>query len=448
MSTKGHVVVVGSGAAGTACARALADAGWRVTQADDDRWGGTCLWRGCIPKKSLYHSALTLRRVREAEQFGIEAGEPTFDWQGVLAWKWHAQESYAGDQEALALARGIEVVKAAAHFVSSESIAVGDEVYSPDHIVVAVGSEPVMPPLPGIELADTSEAVLHYPHTPQSLAIIGGGFIAMEFAGIFATFGTRVSVITRPERVLDQLDADLAAAAVQRLQSLGVTFITGANVRALTGEPGDLHVEIEGADSGVPSPSYERVLVAVGRRPALERLELDAGGIETDDAGHVVLDTHLRSTNSLVWFAGDAAGGMMQTPVASYEGALVARSIDSGASEVADTSRVPITCFTTPQLATVGLTEHEARAQGLSVATTRIELGSTGAGVIADETGFVKLVSESESGRILGCQIAGDSASDLIFSAAIALTAGMTAGQLGDVIAVHPSMAEAVAWSG
>jgi pyruvate/2-oxoglutarate dehydrogenase complex dihydrolipoamide dehydrogenase (E3) component len=423
-------------------------AGWRVTQADDDRWGGTCLWRGCIPKKSLYHSALTLRTLRDADRFGIRLCDPSFDWQSVLAWKWHSQESYAGDPEAFAVSKGIEVVTEAARFVSPESIALGDTVHQPEHIVIATGSEAVLPPIPGIELADTSENALRYPAVPSSLAIIGGGFIAMEFAGIFAAFGSQVTVFVRGNRVLPELDEELGHAAVMQLEQLGVRFVTGANVSAIAGTEGDLRLTFDGTD-GERTFSAERVLMAVGRRPHVDHLDLEAGAVETDERGRVVLDPFLRSTNPIVWFAGDAAGGIMHTPVANCEGRLVARSIDEAVPQHPDCSAAPVTCFTIPQLASVGMTAADAKAKGISVATSRIEIGSTGAGVIAAEPGgFVKLVTRSDTGTIVGCQIASERASDLIFSAAVAMRAGMTGSELGSVIAVHPSFAEAVAWSG
>lgn len=448
MDNKGHVVVVGSGAAGTACARALVAAGWRVTQADDDRWGGTCLWRGCIPKKSLYHSALTLRTLRDADRFGIRLCDPSFDWQSVLAWKWHSQETYAEDPEAIALSKGIEVVKAAARFLSPESITLGDTVHTPDHIVIATGSEAVMPAIPGIELADTSDNALRYAAVPGSLAIIGGGFIAMEFAGIFASFGSQVTVFVRGDRVLEALDEDLGRAAVMQLEQLGVRFVTGASVSAIDGTEGDLHLIFERTD-GEKSFSAERVLMAIGRKPHIGHLDLEAGAIETDEKGRVVLDPFLRSTNPMVWFAGDAAGGIMHTPVANCEGRLVARSIDEAVPQHPDCSAAPVTCFTIPQLASVGMSEADAKAKDLEVTTSRIEIGSTGAGVIAAETGgFVKLVTRVDTGVIVGCQIASERASDLIFSAVVAMKAGMTGSDLAGVIAVHPSFAEAVAWSG
>lgn len=449
MSSTGHVVIIGAGASGNACARSLSKAGWRVTQADNDRWGGTCLWRGCIPKKSLYHSASSLRAVRDSVQFGVSPASVGFDWQSVLAWKWHAQETYAGDQEAIARSYGIEVVHGRAKFAGPNAVQVNDDVYEADHVVIATGSEPVLPLIPGIEFADTSADALRYPELPASIVIVGGGFIALEFAGIFSAFGVDVTVITRPERILDMLDEELAETARKRLAEEGVRFHTGCTAKGIQGAEGALQVEAAHPDGTAASYPCERVLMAVGRRPAVAGLDLAAGGITVDSSGRVVLDEFLRTTNPTTWCVGDAAGGQMHTPVASSHGAAVAESISGSEPVTVDDSLVPFTCFTYPELASLGLTEASAKAVGLEVVVSRIGSGSTGAGVISAETdGFVKLVASAQDSRILGVQVAGSAASDLIFSAATALRAGLRADELAAVIAVHPSFAEAVAWSG
>jgi hypothetical protein len=195
VTAKGRIVVIGSGAAGTGAARTLAAAGWDVTVAERDRVGGTCLWRGCMPKKALYNAARARRNAERAEMFGLE-GATGFDWQSVLAWKWHSQETYAGDQEAGFADRGIRLVKGHARFVSPDAIEI-DGVHLPfDHAVVAAGSRPVMPPITGIELADTSTGALSYSDPPASLLVVGGGFIGVELATVFASFGSEVTVIT------------------------------------------------------------------------------------------------------------------------------------------------------------------------------------------------------------------------------------------------------------
>ncbi len=441
-------LVVGSGAAGTAAARMLAAEGIDVTVAEAGRVGGTCLWAGCIPKKALYRSASIARLLGRCDEFGVGCARPELDWQTALAWKWHAQETYAGDQEGSLASRGIRLIKAPARFLSPDELQVGEERLSPDHVVLACGSRPVTLPVPGIELADTSDAALRYAELPGSLTVIGGGFIAMELAGIFSSWGTRIVVVTRADRVLDMLDEDLADVAVRRLSAMGVQFVVNATVSEIRPAEGGLESLVVAADGNSRALPSERVLCAVGRRPEFDGLALEAGGIETDPAGHLVVDPFLRTTNPRVWAAGDAAGGMMQTPVANMEGRTVAQSIISGTPAQPQCSALPITCFTVPQLATVGLTETAASAAGREVRVHKTSLDGVAAGIIDGETdGFAKILSDPADGTVLGAQVAGPTASDVIYAAALAVKGGLTVSQLQEVPAVHPSFAEALGWA-
>lgn len=449
MADAGSVVVIGAGTAGNAAARFCAKSGWQVTQIEHDRWGGTCLWRGCIPKKSLYQAAKTMRAVTDAEQFGVVSPAPTVDWQTVLGWKWHAQTTFAGDQVQIAKSYGIEVVQGTARFVAPDAVRVAERTIQADRFVIATGSVTVVPPVAGADLADDSNDALHYESLPASLVIVGGGFIAFEMAGIFASFGTEVTVVTRPPRFLEMLDPDLTDTATRQLAALGVRFIPECTLARIDGSRGDLAVSLVGPGGEPTELRAERVLMAIGRRPCTTGLDLEEAGVEVDEAGHIVVDHFLRTTNPDVWVAGDAAGGMMQTPVANLEGRTVARSIVEGVPLHPDCHAMPVTCFTVPQLATVGLTEEQARAAGVPVRVNRIPLSSIGAAIIeADTDGFIKLVLDDKTGKILGAHIAAPTASDLIYPAAVAVKSGLTAAALGKIVGVHPSHAELVYYAG
>lgn len=445
MASKGTALVIGSGASGSSCARSLASAGFDVTLAEHDRWGGTCLWRGCIPKKALYHAASVARTLRAAEQFGSACKEIERDWQTVLAWKWHSQETYAGDQPSSLAGAGIKLAEGTARFLSPDEVEIAGERMNPDHIVIATGSRAIIPPFEGAELADISDDVLRYPEVPESLTVIGGGYIAMEMVGIYASFGTRVTVVAAADRILEMLDADLGDVARRRLEAMGVRFLTSCRATRIEGEEGQLRTAVTDAGGAEAILESERVLLAVGRKPSFDRLDLDAGGVKVDERGMLILDQFQRTTNPKVWAIGDATGGMMQTPIVAAEGRVIATSIESGEPRVPDCSATPITCFTVPQLATVGLTIAEAEQQGIPAEAHRADFDTLGAGVIADERdGFVKIIAEKESGKVLGAQIAANNASDLIYSAAVALRCGATLKQLQDTPGVHPSFAEAV----
>lgn len=447
MSAKGKIVVIGSGAAGTGAARTLAAAGWDTTVVERDRVGGTCLWRGCMPKKALYNSARARRNADRAEMFGLE-GARGFDWQSVLAWKWHSQETYAGDQEAGFTDRGIRLVKDDARFVSPDAVEVAGERMSFDHAIIATGSRPVIPPITGIELADTSTGALGYPEPPSSLLVVGGGFIGLEFGAIYASFGTEVTIITSAVRPLEMLDEEISAIPLRRLERLGVAFHTSCRLKSLSGSPGAVTARFSDAAGASHERTWERVLVAVGRKPSVDDLDLAAAGVEVDGRGGIVLDTSHRTTNPRVWVAGDAAGGMMQTPIANYQGRTVAASIDSGAATELDDSMVPTCLFTTPQVAQVGLTETQAHASGIEISIGRASFEFLGAAVIEDERdGLVKLLFAEDDGRLVGAHIAGPAASDLIYAAAVAMRCGATRDTLRATIGIHPAFCEALNWA-
>lgn len=446
--TKGRVVVIGSGAAGTAAARTLASSGWEVTVVERGKVGGTCLWHGCMPKKALFNAARTRRELQKAEQFGLSACDPAFDWPAVLGWKWHAQETYAGDQEGILERTGIRLVRANARFVSPSAIEADGRLLEFDHAVVATGSQPVLPPLPGIGLADTSDDALGYSQPPRELLIVGGGFIAAEFAGIYASFGTSITLVSAGPRLLEMVDAQAAAVAQRHLERLGVRIFADCRLHALEGEPGAVSVRFTDSSGTEHQGTYARVLAATGRRPATSELGLEAAGIETDSKGAVVHDEFLRTTNPHVWLAGDAAGGMMQTPVASYEGRTVAESIDTGSPVIPDCSAVPTAVFTTPPIAQVGATEEQLIARGTEYRASTTPFEYVGAAIIEDQRdGLVKYLFSAEDGRLLGAHIAGPTAHDLIYGAAVALRLGATETDLQQTLGIHPAYSEVMNWT-
>jgi pyruvate/2-oxoglutarate dehydrogenase complex dihydrolipoamide dehydrogenase (E3) component len=455
----GSVFIVGAGSSGNACARTLSTAGWQVTIAERDHVGGACLWRACVPKKALYTTSRLVREVERGEDRGVLRGDQHVDWQGALAWKWHSQETYAGDQEGALVARGIRVLKANdTNFVSPHEIESAGELFRPDHIVIATGSEPVIPQIPGIELADTSDDALRYHTLPRSLLVVGGGFVGVELGTLFASLGTEVTFVTRAPRLLDMLDAEIAAVTIARLEKMGAVVRTSSTLASLEplvapGAPESTgHRTVRAhvlSDAGEDSSAdFERVLMAVGRMPALDGLDLAAAAIDVDGRGRLILDEHLRTTNPRVWAVGDAAGGMMQTPVANMEGHTVAASILSGQPRVVDTTMAPMTAFTTPQLAQVGLTEQAAEKAGTSVTVTRQPFEYLAAAIIEEERdGLVKLVFDERSGRLIGGAIAAPAASDLIYSVVVAMAGGLTQEQIASTVAIHPAFCEGVAWA-
>ncbi len=447
MTERYDVFCLGGGTAGNAATRALADAGKSVAVAEPDRVGGTCLWRGCVPKKSLYHSARSYRDLRQAEEWGLVPGAVAVDWPGVLAWKWHVQETYAGDQEGIMASRGIVHIDAPARFVAENAVEAGGVTYEAERFIIATGSVATRPPIPGAELADTSDDALRYPELPRSLVIIGAGYIGLEFAGIFASFGTKVTVVNHDPGILAPFDPDTVAVARAALEELGVRFVLDTSVAEISGVAGDLTVALTPADGAPYTVTAERVLLATGRKPALDDLGLEHVGVDRDERGAPVLDASLASTNPRIYVIGDAAGREMHTPVANLHGKAVAQTILGDSPVAVDASAVPFTCFTVPQLAQVGLTAERAGQLGIPHSTKTGSFEYVAAAIIDDtRQGLIKLVV-AEDGSLLGAHIAHDAACDLIYPFALALRAGLDVETIAATRAIHPALTEAVNWS-
>jgi glutathione reductase (NADPH) len=427
-------------------ARAAARAGLRVTVVDHaDRLGGTCLWHGCVPKKALYVASQSRLETVKAARMGFAPGPPDLDWTRLMAWRLEAQQAYAGDQEGILRDLGVDVVHADARFVAPDTVQAGERLFTAGHVVISTGSLPVVPDIPGADLSDTSDDALHYTERPASLAIVGGGYIAMEFAGIYAGFGTEVTMLVRGQDVLRGFDPEAAALAREGLEGVGVKVITGAAVEAVEQHGLDLAVLLRGGRE----LTVTRVLMATGRRQAVDSLDLATGGVETGDDGKPSLDRFLRSvSNPRVWIGGDAAGGLELTPVASVEGEAVARSIVQGEPTEPDLTVMPSACFTIPEIARVGLGEAELAARGRPYQVARGDFRSIAQAIILDRRGgLIKLLGD-EDGRLAGAHLAGPHASELIYVFAVALRAGAHLTDFTTTKAVHPSLAEALNWAG
>ena len=448
MSDERHVLVIGAGTAGTRVARTLAGAGWRVTVVEHGQFGGNCVWHGCVPKKALYTAAQTRREAGEATRMGFAGGAPDLDWTRLMAWKGEMQRAYAGDQEGILEGLGAELVRGEARFLSPDEVLAAGTTFRPSHVLVATGARPVTPRLPGSDLADTSDDALAYPARPASLAIIGGGYIAMEFAGIYAAFGTAVTVVVRGGDLLKGFDPEAAAVAQAGLEALGVSFLLNTQTKAIDGRRGALEVRIVGPDGRERSLASERVLAATGRVPAVDDLDLGAGGVAVDERGRPRLDAALRSaSNPRVWFAGDAAGGIELTPVASIEGERVAQSMLTGEPQSVDLAGMPSACFTVPQVARVGLAEAELAARGAPYQVARGSFEYVAQAIIDDRRGGLVKLLAGEDGRLLGAHLAGPQAAELIFTLGLALRAGATLEDLREARPVHPTLSEALNWA-
>ena len=378
--------------------------------------------------------------VTAAGTFGTRTGEVTLDWDVIVRRQHEVVRALQPAPDAFDKT-GAKVYFAAARFVDPHTLQVNGQQIRGEKSIVAAGSEPVVPPLPGRELAITSDQILFLPRFPESLVLVGAGVIGLEMAGAFADLGARVTVIGQDAEILPALDADVAAYIRKILAAKGVTFHLRAKVERLSGGPGAVTAHL--AEGGTPlAIEADQVCLAVGRRFNPGRLGADALGLKLGRLG-LEVTPYLRTSVPHIYAAGDAAGNQQLTPTAAYEGKLAALNALRGDVQRVDYSAVPQTIFTTPEVGRVGLTHAEALRCGLlcHVATHDMRGASNGRAT-GEDAGYLKLVFDGSTEKVLGVQMVSYAAAELIQLATLAIRAGADASLLSSQLSIHPSHGE------
>lgn len=381
--------------------------------------------------------------VKRAAEFGVTASDTRLDWQKVQERKDEIIKELVGDREADLKEAGIAYYREEASFLSRDELLIGGKRFRARRVVIAGGSRPSKPPIPGIEYAITSDQALELRTLPESMVIIGGGYIALELGYVFSAAGVDLTILEATERLLPNADGEISRAIERSFVQRGVGVHTSATV---TGIALDNSRRVVKADIGGSELSFyaETVLVATGRGPNLDGLNLDAADIRYSKKGIDVND-FLQTSASSVYAAGDITGTLMLTPVASYQARIAARNAIEGNVVPADYRIVPSAVFTYPSIAWVGMTEEQARAENIDHSVSHSYFQDNGAAVINGEPeGFVKLIADSE-GRIIGGHIIGAGAPDAILEVAVAMKGKLTMQALSDTIHIHPSFSFAVA---
>lgn len=420
-----RLIVIGAGPGGYETAAEAARRGLEVTLVTSGPLGGTCLNQGCIPTKSLIHSccelSLTLSEAQETKN-------------AVIA------QLQAGIQSLL---KSVRLVYGRASFVDSHTVSVDGTLYAADRIIIATGSSGAVLPIPGAELAIGSDDALKLQEVPRRLAIIGGGVIGLEFAGIFRSLGSEVTVIEYCPCILPRFDLDLAKRLKQQLVRSGITILASAAVTSVSRQDGGLKLEYTLKDES-RSLDADCVLMAVGRRPNLEGLDLDAAGVEYDRRG-IKVDDRMCTSAPGVYAVGDVTGGIMLAHVASAQGLRALNDI-CGTPDHIDFSVIPAVVFTKPELATVGLTEEDCKERGIEYHTLKSNYRANGKALAsACPDGYCKFLVEGaagDDGRILGCHILGAEASALIHEAAVLMATGTPVSAARWIIHAHPTISE------
>ena len=452
IATGTDVLVIGAGPGGYVAAIRAGQLDLDVTLVERDAYGGTCLNYGCIPSKALITGADLAHEAGHAEEMGVHA-DPAVDLAAMQEWKGGVVDQLTGGVEKLCKANGVNLVEGTATFRDEHSVRVahggegqGSETIEFDHCVVSTGSRPIQ--IPGFEFADDrvldSRAALELDAVPDSLVVVGAGYIGMELSTTFAKLGTDVTVVEMLDDVLPGYEDDVARVVRERAEALGVEFNFGEGAADWREEGDGVVVAGETEDGERSEYGGDYVLVAVGREPVTDTLDLENAGLEPTDGGYLETDDRARTDREHVFAVGDVAGEPMLAHKASKEGAVAAEVI-AGEPAALDYQAVPAAVFTDPEIGTVGMTEADAGAAGFDPAVGEMPFRASGRALTTNhDEGFVRIVADEETGFVLGGQIVGPEASELVAEVALAVEMGATVEDVGSTIHTHPTLAEAV----
>lgn len=439
------LAIVGSGGAAFVGAIKARGLGARVVMIERGTLGGTCLNVGCIPSKTLLRAADIFRHAAHHPFAGVNTAACSVDFARVVQQKDELiaglrQQKYADLIEAY----GWDLVRGEARFIDAETIGVDGRSLRAGAYLIATGSSPVVPAIPGLASAGylTSATALSIERVPASLVVIGAGYVGLELGRCFAQLGSQVTVLKRRPRLLGDYEPEVGESLGAALGRLGMRILTGVKVTLVEATAAGRRVTISRAGNEQIIEA-EEVLVAAGRRPDVGALDMPAAGATLDGHGGPVLDSRLQSSNARVYAAGDVTGGPQFVYVAAYEGGVAAENALAGAETPIDLAAVPGVIFTDPQVATVGLTREQAAARGSRVQATCVPLSLVHRGVVNRETdGIFVIVADEDSRRILGAQIVSSNAGDAIYAATLAVKLGLTVDDLVSSFAPYLTMAE------
>jgi glutathione reductase (NADPH) len=433
--------VIGGGSGGVRAARIAAQHGARVMVAEEYRVGGTCVIRGCVPKKLLVYASRFRAEFEDAEGYGWTIPQWSFDWPTLIANK---DKEIARLEAAYTMTlerAGVAIVKIRAVVADARTVQLADgKRVRAGHILVATGGAPTYgDPIPGIEHAISSNEAFHLPALPQHVVIQGGGYIALEFAGIFAGLGSQVTLIYRGENILRGFDDDVRAHVRADMEKRGIRVVTGIKIAAI--EP--TGSRFSAVMSSGHRHTADRVMFATGRAPNIGKLGLEPAGVAIAENGGIAVDEYSRTSVPSIYAIGDVTNRVNLTPVAIREGHAFADSVFGGKPTIVNHAHVPTAVFSDPEVGTVGLTEAQARARFARTDIYRAmfrPLKATLSG--RDTTVLIKLVVDGMTDRVAGCHIVGEGAAEMVQVAAIAVTMGATKADFDATMALHPTTAE------
>ncbi|MGK9475642.1 dihydrolipoyl dehydrogenase [Melioribacter sp. OK-6-Me] len=450
MSTNTQLAVIGAGPGGYAAAFLAADLGMQVTLIDKEKNpGGVCLYRGCIPSKALLHVARLINEAEEAKKWGIHFGKPKIDIDKLREFKDDVVGKLTGGLGQLSKQRKVNYIQGKASFVNSSTLLVEKVDGSTEEVIfekaiLATGSVPAAIPAfsIGSDRVMDSTAALELKDVPEKLLVIGGGYIGLELSTVYASLGSKVTVVEMMPGILPGADRDLVAVLERRLKSKLENIYVNTKVVELKETREGIEVKLEGDKVEKPAQTFNKVLVSVGRRPVTEGLGLENTAVKVNQKGFVVVDKTLKTDDDKIYAIGDLVGNPMLAHKASAEGKVAVESI-LGKRVAFEPNAIPAVVFTDPELAWAGVTETEAREKGIKYEVAKFPWGASGRATTLDRNdGMTKLIIEPETERIIGVGIVGVGAGDLIAEGTLAIEMGANANDLELTIHPHPTLSE------
>jgi glutathione reductase (NADPH) len=436
--------VIGGGSGGIAAARRTTEYGAKVGLAEAGRLGGTCVNRGCVPKKLMVYSSNFPEQFAAAAGYGWTVGESKFDWSALITAVNNEVTRLNGIYANMLDKSNVTLFRQYARFIDDHTLQVGDQKVTADKILIAVGGRPVKPDIPGMEHALTSDDIFHQPHQPHRMVILGGGYIGSEFACILNGLGCEVTQIIRGDKILRGFDDDMRTEIQDAMVRHGVNVMDHSQITSITKTDNGVDVTVQ-TKHGTEHIFADAVsLAATGRIPNIEKLGLDHTGVETLK-GAIVTDEHSCTSVANIFAVGDVTDRIALTPVAIKEGRIFADTQFGNKPSVMSYEAVPTAVFTTPEMGTVGLTEQEAIAQcgeaDIKIYRSRFRPMYYTLPDLQEKT-LMKLVVQQSTDKVLGAHMVGDHAGEIIQGVAIAVKMGATKADFDATVAIHPSSAE------
>ncbi|MBI4267843.1 MAG: NAD(P)/FAD-dependent oxidoreductase [Chloroflexi bacterium] len=444
-----EVLVIGAGTAGIDAASFARKNTDSVALVEKGVAGGDCTYNACMPTKALVQAARLYKSMKSADFFGLPILESVADYSRVRAFKDRIVSQIGAGQERKLARSGLKLFQGNARFVSPHEVTVGDELIKAEKIIIATGSVPGVPPIPGLNEAGyvTNVEALKLDSAPTRLAIIGGGAVGVEFAQIFAAFGSKVHIYEAGGRILAGEDEDISVALTDSFAGQGISVTTSTGIERIGTTRNGKLVTTRDASGVGRSEEFDEILVATGRKPAIDGLNLEAAGVRFNNKG-IIVDSSTRTNVPHIWAAGDVTGTALFTLVAWEQGEVAGSNATSQERKELNYEILPRVTFCDPEVASVGLTEQQARAQQYRVKAGKFDYSHLSRTIVTNETeGFIKIVAEQSSGRILGGHIIGFEASILIHEIAAAMAKGLTVSDIGNTFHAFPTYSEGVRYA-